>query len=133
MLFDVFVVTAHNSPMKGGTDPAPLAVDLIYFAAEGAKKSVVLSWATIDEVDNLGFNLWRANSLDGEKVQINDELIPSQVSPAGGGAVYEYVDTKLKNNTAYYYWLQDVDIYGNVGWSDPVEATTTKPGRNARR
>jgi hypothetical protein len=134
MQFETFIISSHNSPTKGGgEDPNPLSVYLLYFAAEGAKKSVVLSWATRDEVDNLGFNLWRANSLDGEKVRINDELIPSQVSPAGGGAVYEYVDTKLKNNTAYYYWLQDVDIYGNVGWSDPVEATTTKPGRNARR
>lgn len=133
MEFEVIYVSAHNSPIKGGSDPLPLSVDLLYFTAEGAKRSVVLSWATTNEANNLGFNLWRANSLDGEKVQINDELIPSQVPPAGGGAVYEYTDTKLKNDTTYYYWLQDVDINGNVGWSEPVDVTTIKPGRNARR
>ncbi|MGC9334419.1 MAG: hypothetical protein ACP5JJ_09745, partial [Anaerolineae bacterium] len=75
--FDMMVIGAHNSPAKDDVEDVPLAVDLLYFTAEGAKKSVVLSWATTSEVDNLGFNLWRAESIDGERVKINEELIPS--------------------------------------------------------
>jgi hypothetical protein len=111
----------------------PTSVDLLSFTAEGEKRSVTLRWETANEVDNLGFNLYRAESLNGERVKINSELIPT-LNPPGSlqGALYEFVDTgadlragKLLPNRTYYYWLEDVDIYGNSTFYEPVAGITS--------
>ena len=90
---------------------APTSVDLLSFSAAGAKKSIILNWETSNEVDNLGFNLYRATSEGGERTRINAEMIPTNVPPGSpSGASYEYPDTNLKANKTYYYWLEGVDI-----------------------
>lgn len=107
----------------------PTAVELLSFTATGAKNSVILNWETASEIDNLGFNIYRADSLGGERLKINAELIPSNTYPGSPiGASYEYVDTgadlkqgKLLPNRTYYYWLADLDIYGESELFGPVE------------
>lgn len=47
---------------------------------------------TAAEIDNAGFNVWRARGKNGEYRQINSILIPAKGSPQEG-AVYEYTDT----------------------------------------
>jgi hypothetical protein len=131
----LMVVSAHNSPPKDTSDTVPLSVDLASFDAEvlpggGQTRSIALSWETTDESSNAGFFLWRGTEADGVgRVQINAEIIPSEAPAAGGGAVYEYTDENLAKKTTYYYWLQDVDMSGTAGWSDPIAVTTTGKGR----
>jgi hypothetical protein len=98
----------------------PTAVELVSFEATGLKKAVLLTWETASEVDNLGFNLYRATSLDGPRTRINDELIPAAIFPGR----YEYLDTRLPRRI-YYYWLEDLDIYGRTTLHGPVSARTT--------
>jgi len=106
----------------------PTAVDLLSFTAQVEKKpaaengkSVILGWRTTSEVNNLGFNLYRAASVDGARIKLNSALIPSLVPPGSPfGAVYTYKDTGLKKNTAYYYWLEVVDIHGRTSLTGPV-------------
>jgi large repetitive protein len=101
---------------------APTAVTLNSFTAMVEKKSVlsdgksvILSWETTSEVNNLGFNLYRATSIDGERKKVNAELIPTLVNPGSlFGAIYSYMDAGIKNNKTYYYWLEDVDISGKT-------------------
>lgn len=101
----------------------PLSVDLIWFEAAANDASVTLGWETASEIDNLGFNILRAATVDGPRTQVNAQLIPTLVPPGSPfGAVYEYTDSGVTPGATYYYWLQDVDLYGRLGLAGPVDA-----------
>jgi hypothetical protein len=101
----------------------PTAVDMLPFKAMGADSAIVLLWQTTDETDNLGFNVYRSTSASGPRVKLNEELIPSLVAPGSPvGAAYEYTDAAVKAGKTYYYWLEDVDIFGKTGLYGPVDA-----------
>lgn len=77
-----------------------------------SKPTVVIAWQTESEFDTVGFNLYRSETPDGEFVQINPQLIPSQADPTSG-ATYEYQDESVNPGDTYYYRLEDVE-YDNT-------------------
>jgi hypothetical protein len=97
-------------------------ITLSSFEAIPGSGKVTLQWTTESEVDNAGFNLYRAEAPDGPYVKINSALIPAKGS-ATQGTTYEYVDSGLKNRTTYYYKLEDIDQSGTVTMHGPKEAT----------
>jgi hypothetical protein len=88
-------------------------------------KEVTLKWATTSEVDNAGFNVYRAELKNGEYLKINPALIPAQGSPTQG-ASYEYIDKNAKNGRACFYKLEDIDIHGTSTMHGPVNVTASK-------
>jgi hypothetical protein len=103
----------------------PTAVNILPFKAMGTESSIVLLWETTSELDNLGFNVYRSTSLDGTRVKLNAELIRSLVAPGSPfGAAYEYADTAVRAGKTYYYWLEDVDIFGKARLYGPADAST---------
>jgi hypothetical protein len=77
------------------------------------------------ERNNLGFSLYRPAKAHGPKTQINGDLIPTLVPPGRPfGAVYSYRDRTLKRGIRYFYWLEDVSIYGQAEVHSPVAAWT---------
>lgn len=96
-------------------------VDLVAFNAHPQENGILVEWETASEKDNLGFNLYRATSPEGERTKLNATLIPS-FSPGGNlGATYTYTDTfDLQPNTVYYYWLEDLDMSGKLTLHGPV-------------
>jgi hypothetical protein len=115
-----------------GYDNSPTAVELRWFDATGGEGAVTLGWETVMEIDNLGFNLYRAEGVLDPRTQINEQLIPSRVPPGTPfGAVYEYVDCDVVPGGQYYYWLEDVDIYGYSGLHGPVDAQVDGPTMHA--
>ena len=100
----------------------PTAVTLVDFTASLEGGTVVLRWETAAELDNLGFNLYRAESLDGQRVKLNERIIRSSV-PAGGfgGALYQYVDPNVPQaGQQTFYWLEDIDIRGGTELHGPL-------------
>ena len=97
------------------------AITLASFEAKPGNRKVKVIWETGDETDNLGFNIYRSESADGEYVKINDNLIQSKVG-SGLGASYEYIDNNVQNRKAYYYKLEDVDVDGIRTTHDPVKS-----------
>ena len=90
-------------------DSKPTVVALVSFSANGnAEGKVTLRWQTATEIDNAGFNLYRAKRRDGPYKKINTTLIPAQGN-ATTGASYSYEDTPPAKG-AYHYKLEDVDI-----------------------
>jgi hypothetical protein len=87
----------------------PTAIDLASFGARAGAEDVTVAWETGSEVDNAGFNVYRAESADGPYVQVNQTLIPAQGDPVGG-ASYSLQDAPGVG--AFYYKLQDVDLSG---------------------
>jgi len=101
-------VPGNNTATTGACSPT--AVDLISFDATSDADAVRLTWETASEMDNLGFNLYRAESIDGQKVQINTKLIPSNAFGASFGTTYAYSDKDVESGKTYLYWLEDIDF-----------------------
>jgi subtilisin family serine protease len=101
---------------------APTAVDLTRFEALPDGASIRVEWETATEIDNLGFNLYRAESADGPRSQLNDTLIPGQMPGSPVGAAYQFVDESAQPGITYFYWLEDVDVYGTATDHGPVSA-----------
>jgi len=85
--------------------------------------TIRVQWETSQEVDNLGFNLYRSGTRSGPKRKLNQEMIPSQVPPGSPfGAVYDWIDTyRVRPGHNYFYWLEDVDLNGNKTLHGPVK------------
>ena len=47
----------------------PTLIDLIGFEAQGTWRRIILKWNTASEIDNAGFNIYRADAEDGEYVR----------------------------------------------------------------
>jgi hypothetical protein len=97
----------------------PTAVDLLSFTATGAGSVVKVIWETAQEVNNLGFHLYRATSRQGPFTKLNDKLIPG-TSFLVEGDTYTYRDTRVIPWRLYYYQLEDVDIHGIVTSHGPI-------------
>ena len=99
----------------------PTAVSLVSFnAASNGYDSVTLTWETATEVNNAGFNIYRAKRKDGNYKKINAELIDPKGSETEG-ASYSYEDTPPASGT-YYYKLEDVEYGGSTTMHGPVKA-----------
>ncbi|MGB4801886.1 MAG: hypothetical protein WBV59_04465 [Anaerolineae bacterium] len=107
---------------------SPLAAPLASFDAMQSGDAILVTWETVSEIGNLGFNLWRGTSPNAPDVQLNSTLIPSQAPGSSQGFSYEWLDAaNLVNNTTYYYWLEDVDTAGAVTRHGPISATYAAP------
>ncbi|MCX5887216.1 MAG: hypothetical protein NT096_15115 [Proteobacteria bacterium] len=75
---DVFAVGRYGTILHYGE---PTVVNLSSFTATPSNRAVILEWTTESEIDNAGFNLYRADAEEGEYVKLNESLIPAQGSP----------------------------------------------------
>jgi len=122
-------IERHIRPNPAGSLPdagayefeEPTAITLASFTAEAGVGSVTLAWETAAEIDNAGFNLYRAASADGPWTQINGAIIAAQGSPASGAA-YNFLDAGIPADTCYYK-LEDVDYNGAATLHGPTSAT----------
>lgn len=94
---------------------------LFFWGKELMQRIYYYSWNAESEIDNAGFNLYRAESEDGEYVKINDSLIPAEGSPTQG-ASYQFIDENVQNRKTYYYKLEDIDLKGISTMHGPVSA-----------
>lgn len=86
------------------------AIELASFSAERKAGVVILTWETGSEVNNEGFNIYRAESLSGPFTRINPTLIPAEGSVSG--VRYRFTDTGIKDGVTYYYRLEDINTSG---------------------
>ena len=104
----------------------PTAITLASFTAEVDAGGVALAWETGTEIDNAGFNLYRAPSANGPWNKINGVLIAAQ-GDAVAGASYSFVDAP--GYGTFFYKLEDVDFNGVSELHGPVAATLAAPFR----
>ena len=87
-------------------------------AMRGTGGYVMISWETANEVDTVGFNVWRSQSHDGNYERINKTPIPSEGNIAQG-ALYEFPDTGCPAADCFYK-LEDIDSAGVSTFHEPV-------------
>jgi len=96
-------------------------VELTSFNTITEPGKVVIKWITQSETENLGFHLYRCESIDGEKKRITDEMIDGAINSQSRND-YQWVDTQIEDNKVYYYWLADVSTAGDVQFSGAKKA-----------
>jgi len=99
----------------------PTLIELTSFTATSFDRLIVLEWVTASEIDNAGFNLYRAEGENGEYVKLNAALIPADGSPTQGAA-YQFFDEDVQNRKVYFYKLEDIDLNGKSTLHGPVSA-----------
>lgn len=105
---------------------SPLAVTLASFAAEAQADHVLVTWETVSELNNAGFNLYRGSlSEGGDRVLLAS--VPSQAPGSSQGANYSYADTTVQAGQTYWYWLEDLDLSGAATLHGPVSAIFAAP------
>lgn len=97
-------------------------IKLISFKATPGNKCVKLEWETESEIDNVGFNIYSAESEFGAYKRLNAELIAAKGSVTSGAA-YDLTDAGLENRKTYFYKLEDIDVQGESTLYGPVSAT----------
>lgn len=117
--------TGQSSSASVTVNCTTTAVTLASFNAKPGDRSVTLVWETGDETNNIGFNIYRAESENGDYVRINDPIIFSQAD-SGIGASYEFVDADVANRQTYFYKLEDIDLNGDATMHGPVNAIPRK-------
>lgn len=104
----------------------PTAVTVVSFTAQGYDNRVELKWITASEINTQGFYLRRRQAQEAQYARINPALIPGQIGSLIGGT-YTYSDTRVAPGEAYYYQLEEVDIYGASTLHGPAMAKTGAP------
>ena len=125
---DFSVSLQDTSPTNtGGINNTPTAVRLTSFAATPTENGIEVTWVTATEIDNLGFNLYRAIAPEGPFDKLSDTLIPTQNPGQVLGAAYTWLDESIAHGGTYYYLLEDIDINGVVISHGPVSASMQNP------
>jgi hypothetical protein len=101
----------------------PTAVVVSSFTGKAHPGTVTLDWETANEIGLVGFNVYRSDSLDGEKQMLNTDLLPATNPGQMIGAAYQFND-KVDQGQHYYYWLEVVTTDGNE-WFEPVVQNTS--------
>jgi hypothetical protein len=109
-------------------DETPLPVTLSSFTAVFDGEVPILHWLTASEINNGGWNVYRAQSNDiSESMQVNPELIQGQGTVTSYTS-YEFFDLCGYNfDRTYFYWLESVDyntlteIYGPIALFIPMQ------------
>lgn len=123
----VVAVAAPNAILTRGEDiilydfgfyPEPTAVDKV----EGPNgmaglNTITISWSTSNEMNLLGFNLYRAPGPDLEPVLVYEVL--AENSGSALGTLYTYVDRDVLPGVTYTYWLEVLKVEGEPERLDP--------------
>lgn len=117
------VAAFSNWAIAGG---APLAVTLASFDAQGQVDRVVVTWETVSELYNAGFNLYRGQQADGSDRALLT-YVASQAPGSGQGAAYSYEDAAVEAGQTFWYWLEDVDLGGATTLHGLVSVTVQTP------
>ena len=100
----------------------PTAVTMTAFDGQAMEDgSVLLEWQTANEMDLIGFYLYRAESEAGTLEQLNTDLIISQWPGSPTGGSYTFQDRSTFPGTTYYYWIEVIEIGGILGRYGPVQ------------
>ena len=114
-----------TTPDIGADEFAPLAVTLASFGAQGGVDRIVVTWETLSEANNAGFNLYRGDDDAGPQTLL--AYVPSQGPGSTQGFAYTYDDLAVQPGQTYWYWLEDVSLSGATTLHGPVSATVQAP------
>ncbi len=132
---------AFEATLPEGTDIAALAGARVAVPGPGKREQVGavalkgeelqglyrnrVRWSTASEVENYGFDVYRAEREEGPFVRLTARAI------AGGGTTdtpreYEFVDTPIDPSRVYFYYVESISLGGERERFTPVERVGPK-------
>ncbi len=96
-------------------------VELTSFTVNSEPGKMVLNWVTQSETENLGFYIYRSETIDGERVNVTESMISGAIN-AQSRNDYSWIDNGVEDGVVYYYWLVDVATTGETNFSDSQKA-----------
>jgi hypothetical protein len=93
---------------------SPTAATLASFTGEATTDGIALTWETESEVENAGFDLYRAESAAGPWTKLNAELIASAAPGGSAGATYHWTDPTAVAGQTNFYRLDAVAVDGSA-------------------
>lgn len=103
----------------------PLPVEAAPLQAYAQQRSIVVSWQTFKEVNNLGFWLQRTTTPQLEESFSNLSFFPAQGAEGGH---YRFLDETAQPGVRYYYRYVQQDFDGAVSYSNIAEAMLAPSG-----
>lgn len=76
----------------------------------GALRNII-RWSTASEVDNFGFDVYRAEHEEGPFTRITQQPVPG-AGTSDEPARYEYADISITSGTQYYYYVESISMSG---------------------
>jgi hypothetical protein len=123
----LIIVTILGAVNPGGSVLA--VVDLLYFIATPGNVSVVLTWETATEFDNIGFYVRRGSTSTGPFTRISPLII--SIGDPLTGHLYNFEDTSVEIGVLYYYVLEVLNADGTSNLTIPVSAIIPGPTATA--
>jgi uncharacterized repeat protein (TIGR01451 family) len=96
----------------------PVSIELLYFRAQSKGNVVLLSWETVFEIENYGFELYR-NHLRDLRTATQIAFLPGRGT--GMGQHYSHTDWDVVSGNRYWYWLVDIDTTNGRTVHAPLE------------
>jgi predicted extracellular nuclease len=140
-VYDVVHINSEFANQSSDHDPSvarfmysPTAARLAKFEAMNYGNEVLLQWQTGEEVDNLGFNIYREEA--GQRARLTPQLVAGSALVAGenitlsAGRTYSWWDAQA--NPQARYWLEAIDLNGKSAWHGPVQIAQAKDKKAVR-
>lgn len=97
-----------------------LPVELSSFTAISTDKGVILRWRTMSETNNLGFNVYRSRTQEGDYIRITPTLIKGHGTDATPHD-YSFLDETAEVGKTYFYYIEDTDFSGKKNKSHIIK------------
>ncbi len=104
-----------------------LAVTLAGFDAQAQAGHVLVTWETVSELQNAGFNLYRTTTANPPAAANLLAFVPSQGPGSTQGFAYSHQDDAVTAGQTYWYWLEDVEFSGATTLHGPVSVVFAAP------
>ncbi len=100
----------------------PLMVNLsALIALIDYRNHVRIDWVTLAECSAMGFRILRNDTDDLATAFLVSPLI--EATNTSQTQYYSYTDCEVDPDATYYYWLQNLDLDGVVGYHGPIRIT----------
>ena len=90
-----------------------------------------LKWSTASEVENFGYDVYRADKEDGPWVRINAKPIPG-AGTLDEPSYYQYADSDIDPTRVYYYYVESISLKGvREKFTPVIKAPAKRPAAGA--
>lgn len=118
----VAVLALGGAALADGTDAVETGSDA---APEAPALQNTIRWSTASEVDNFGFDVYRATSADGPFERLTAKpMLGSGTSDLQND--YAFVDDTIEPGVAYYYYVEEISLSGVRKKITPVSPPIVK-------
>lgn len=115
-------VEAEPAPLAAApsaSTPTPAAEVEATDEAPQESHSNRIKWKTASELDNYGYDVYRAESPEGPFERINPKVIEG-AGTTDEPTAYEYVDADIDPRREYYYYVESISMNGDRERFTPI-------------